>query len=604
MVENIIKVLKAEAMSGGKVSDEYDEILEIEKDYNDGNMEPIVEFFFKKFGTSFSSLLEFCKKKNILPDFSAEKEDSFLDSFIKLSYPLRTGNSRLISSLDEIMLVRKGNNLPEDDKLEPTIKFDYCFGQIRECISIDGENYELHYNALQGCTTVHFCLNQEVLPHKDAPKGWSNCKYIILQPMTEELYQSAVSFEPMDTFFYGDVKLDNYIVVCDGLESAKELMLKNKRAIPLVTSKDKINGFGNKILCCMNIHCPYKIYFGQWHDGTVPITSYYSQDFMKTYPRFITDLEHAVGHPKHDFSDTIRSCYFSLEKFDAIMQILNKNKNRSFEETIKILIDAFKNGKIDNPLDNSFSFAEMLPKKYREYGSFLDALSSEKSKNGVLDIQTVFDEMRSGIEIDNSNVEQFKLMKEFVIKLIDKFNASVKSYEHYQFREIEEAEIFGKVSALLIILKRAMQTDIMKLNVNTKHVYDVPMKWYDLNKTEHQVRQIIDYVLQNGGTLESALEQVYQNIENLDLDFPVEKPLSTNIIDRARENSSSVYEENDDPWLDGYNYIMYRLGLILDSFNTEQHISDKNAMYIKQIIADTVVLEERKKLNLNASHTK
>lgn len=581
MIKDIIEYLKEEQKNN---KTEYDKISLVEEAYNNGNMEQVVNYFFEKFGQNFRAILDFCMQKGIIPDCSSEKEEQFIDTYIKLS-PKRENN--VISSLDEMVLVRKTDFAPEHDKIIPSIKVATSSRPVT--INLGESFYETDIVCNTGHTTVHFSMNQEVLPHKDAPEGWSNCKFIILQPMTEKLYQSAVELEPLDTFFYGEVELDDYIVICDSLDSAKELILKNKKAIPIVANKVKFNGFGNKILRCMNIICPYVDYNGQWLDGTVPVTNYYSHELAKSHPRFISDRIHATNHPMHNFSDGIYSFSYSLEKIDKIVQLIGND--RTFEEAIQILDS--NNNHLDSIYYN-LSYAEMLPDKYREDGYFFDFLI-HCVNNQNLDAQMIFEKMCSGIEINESNINQFKKVKEYVINYINNFKIKIMDNMY------RKDEYFSELAYRLVYLNKVIKTDIMKLPIDKTDIYDVPIEWYDLGSIEYQTKQVISQGLENGETFENACSNIFKNLKIVIPDFPLQRPLSNDFVSRSENICHMSDSKSNDDFDDVF---MIELEWLIPLFNNGQHISESDIENINRLVIYTVILEQKKLLELNTSRHK
>lgn len=612
MIKEIIEYLKEEQKNN---KTEYDRLLLVEEAYNNENMEEVVNYFFERFGQNFRAILEFCMQNSIIPDFSSEKEEKFIDAFSKLlwkSMPYRDNEevkdiygrvvaNRKISSLNKMILVRRCDLLPEDDKLEPVLT--NATYKSKDKIFLDGKKQEYEYEASLGHCTIHFTMNQEVKPHADAPEGWIDKKYTILQPMTEELYKTAISFEPMDTYFFGNVKLDNYIVICDSLESAKELITKNKSAIPIIAGKGKVPGFGNKIVGCMGIACPYIDYHGKWHSHTIPIENYYTDDFLKSHPD-ITKCGHAVGDPIHDLADEIRYISIEIEVSGKVLELIGTNY--SFEETIKLLMDNTKFifpivylSRAREKLKNDELLTSTLPHRYREFGSFLDYMMCNANINiEEIDIQTLFEKMCEGLTIDETNINQFKKIKESVINLVTDYNKTHRQTIDKNFDKENDKEKLGELLSKLLALYKMMKTDAMKLPVREPEMYDVPIEWYELGGIEAQKKKQLDESLQSGKSFYDAIGELFQNSEFVKPDFPLQRPKST-IIFRANTLCQANMESTPTIW-------EFQRGLKewITPFANGQHVSKNDIERINQIVNFVTVLENDRVLELEQENSK
>lgn len=581
MIKDVIQYLKEEQTNN---RNEYDSLLLVEEAYNSGNMEQVVNYFIDKFNSSFRSILDFCMQKGIVPDLSSEKEEQFIDLFsqsilknkikeniINFGESPRSGVPK-ISSFDDMVLVRRCDFLPENDTVVPSINF--LKQEISDKILIDGQVRECKYDIPGGNNTVHFCMNQVVKPHPDAPRGWIDSKYTILQPMTEEFYKSAISFEPMDTFFVGTTKLDNYIVICDSLEAAKELLIKNKKATPIIVGKGKVSDFGTEIINCMGITCPYIDHDGKWHDYNVPMEEYYTNDFINNYPRFISERVNATGHPLHNFSGEIRSISSIVEKSKKILQL--SGNSRSFEEILKMVTEnmeenkAFYPLKIDALRKYNITCSSLLPSDYRDLGTILDYFYlDENFENEKIDIQAVFEKMCEGLVINETNINQFKKIKENVINMINSYEFSKKLI----YADLENNLMALKVK--LLSLATIMRTDAMKLPVKETEIYDVPIEWYDLSNVEEQKKNQFDQSLQSGKTFLTAAGDLIQNSPIIVPNFPLQKPQSTTFT-RAKELSQleCIFDRTCiNPFIDG------------------QHVSKNNIEDINRMVSFVTVFE-------------
>lgn len=531
----------------------YEKLLEAENNYNLGNMNKVASYFFDELGFDFNHIIDICKKNGILIDLSEDKEAKFFEEIRMMIHQKRINDKNYtgkINSLSEMMLVRKTDFIPEDDKIICPFK-TVTYSQ-EETVTLDGKDHKVNLDLPLGHHTIHFCLGQEVLPHKDAPQGWKT-KMIILQPLTEELYKSAVRLEALDTFYAGEVNLENYFIICEDIETAKDIVTKNKTAIPIIVGKDKVNGFGNKILRAMGIKCPYQDHNGMQLDNTIPLETYYTDEAIKNYPRLVSNNDArglATNNPVHNSAKSAHDIVRYIERVDKITEHIMKTN--SFEEAIEMvkrnLLTEIGGAYIlaQEVKENQISYENILPDKYNNYGDFLDfIIKYSYNNNEKMDAQIIFEKMCSNIEITESNINQFKRIKEYVIQLINEYEISRKKVNELY----ENDNKWRIVTYNLLILNKIMRTDIMKMNISRNHAYNVPIEYYDLKKHEEQLQEILSSLLNSGNSIEEATEKIYQmflegKLPTFDDDIPLQRPESNNLLYRANSLISTEYEKD------------------------------------------------------------
>lgn len=568
----------------------YNEINSVIDSYDNGNMNVVFEYIAKEFGDNCKSIFDFCNQHGILIDFSTLEEDKLLDLFGK-----KKVNGNLISSLDDMFLVRRTDYIPINDELIAPIKV--ATKEVTNSLVVDGKEVsQFNVTVPHGHCTIHFAINQEVMPHKDAPDGWNGKRMTILQPLNETLYQSAISFEPIDCFFDDAVKLSNYYLICDDKKIAEDFLKKNNGGTPIIVGKGQVNGFGNKVLRAMGIPCPYIIYDGQSHDGNYPLETYYTKEFLEKYPRVIKDVKGACGNSIHDLYKIILRTVVDFQYVDEFANYLLP-ECESFESALNEFQKQYGKTKGGSAYlhsdDDKLSLANYMQEKYQDEGKFIDFLSSHYYSNQKrLDPQIVFDKICEGINKNSINELKLKRIKENVIKIIS--SAS----------DINNDEI-GAVDSLAKFF-RFLKTNITKLNTdkNQNGVYCVPIKWYDLNKKVDCFEQCFNQFETENSPWQN-FGDILQYQQQLGLDFPLDRSFDKefeflNFMERVK--TALELEEKSEV----ESSLKSQVRICLSGYNLEEVIinSKDDISKVVEVIYWLALLEREQNKNLSVSHRK
>lgn len=571
----------------------YNEITKVIDSYNNGDLDAVVEYIAKEFGDNYKNVFDFCNEHGILLDFSTSKEEKMLDLFNEKN--TRFGRN-LISSLDDMFLVRRTDYIPINDELIAPIK--NATKEVTNSLVIDGKEVsQFNASVPHGHCTIHFAINQEVMPHKDAPDGWNGKKMTILQPLTETLYQSAISFEPIDCFFDDMVKLNNYYLICDDKKIAEDFLKKNNGGIPIIAREGQVNGFGNKILRAMGVPCPYKIYDGQSHDGNYPLETYYTKEFLEKYPRVVKDVDGACGNSIHDLYKQIQNVVFEFQYVDEFANFL-LSKCESFESALnKFQENYVRNNKGGSNYlhynDDKLSFANYMQGKYQDEAKFVDFLSSYYYSNQKrFDPQIVFEKICEGIDKESIDELKLKRIKENVINII----SSSSDIDH---------DVRGAVDSLVLLFK-FLRTNITKLNTDKiqNGVYCVPIKWYDLNKKMSCFEECFNQ-FETDNSLWKNYGDILSHQQQLGLDFTLDHSFDRefeflNFMERIK--TALELEEKTEV----ESSLKFEVKRRLSEYNLEEVIinSKDDISKVVEVIYWLALLEHEQNKNLSVSHSK
>lgn len=571
----------------------YNEISKVIDSYNNGDLDAVVEYISKEFGDNYKNVFDFCNEYGILLDFSTSKEEKMLDLFNRKNTHFRR---KFISSLDDMFLVRRTDYIPINDELNAPIKT--ATKEETHSLVIDGKEVsQFNVSVPHGHCTIHFSINQEVMPHQDAPDGWNGKRMTILQPLTETLYQSVISFEPIDCFFDNTVKLSNYYLICDDKKIAEDFLKKNNGGIPIVAREGQVNGFGNKILNAMGIPCPYIIHEGKWHDYRYPLETYYTKEFLGKYPRVVKDADSACGNSIHDLYISIRMAVINFQYVDEFANYL-LSECESFESALNKFRGQYvrNNKRYSNYLhsnDDRLSFSNYINGKYHDEAKFVDFLNSYYYSNQErLDPQIVFEKIREGIDKESIDELKLKRIKEYVINII----SSSSDVYHYETEAIDPLVLFFKF----------LKTNITKLNTDKiqNGVYRVPIKWYDLNKKISCFEECFNQ-FEAGNSPWQNCDDILQYQEQLGLDFTLEHSFDRefeflNFMDRIK--TALELEEKTEV----ESSLKIEVKRRLSEYNLEKVIINSNDDISKvvEVIYWLALLEHEQNKNLSVSHSK
>lgn len=454
------------------------------------------------FSNDFKKFCDFCQQNNIILDFS--KEDTFLkmfgDTMVEQKKDEMKKNpkedERINSLEDGLFLVRKMTDVyPENDVLQCATR-----GQKRKTsIEYGGEKIEAD-DAPGSHTTTHWTINWEVQPHKDSGReAWQNCNVAIIQPLTEKIYNQLSVISPVDTMGVGDIKLENYYIICESQEIAQKISQDNPTATPIVFPPDKMN---NNVHLFFNllggVTTSFKIYDNSYMDGTVPISNYYTEDFLSKYPKF------SGGEIVFSAEHRLRNDVIDVDTFNRYIERINSKINGGNREDYLKSIDSFMQNLPTNDvlgaaleLDRDFSFSTVAAEKLQidaqiidEIRNFLpnftetDNVNSLRKKLKKEDVDTIFSYIIDGCEISKENVEKYKKLKMYFIT--DVFDTmSTRQLASYMYK-----------------YKKIAQSKVMDLELDDKIKIEIPEEFIDY--TDYFTYKDENY--QGQGTIEELIQ--------------------------------------------------------------------------------------------------
>lgn len=489
------------------VVDEYVRVLDMEKDFSSGRYDEVVDGILKVFNFDFRNLISFCTLNGIILDFSQEIEIDFLDKFIERKRETMGDYSDKYSSLDDLMLVRSITVIPENDTLVPASKT--YFKEYEGSINYDDREYTYKYKIPVGHTTIHFFLNQEVLPHKDAADGWKHCDKIIMQPLTEKLYNRCVGFCPCDLVFENEVELENYLMICDSVETAYEITQKNKKVTVFIFPKGKVYGSANKILGCLGFKILYKLFDNAFLDMSLPPEKFYSQELLTKYPRLATDLTRGPGNLIHDFSPELKGIYENIYSLDFLIQLASKEDN--LEVAIyKILELRLHCGlSISTLKEGDIKLSSLIIPEFRDIALFLDDLNDFDLENiENLEIQNIFERIISGVEITLENRDAMLLIKKILISVVENYVELRKKND--VLNVVSSSNLIFK----LFVLRKIVTSELINKKDVNSFANDEFLEYCDFSNLDNIVNKLILNDFSEGEDLSSLLKNIFTHINS------------------------------------------------------------------------------------------
>lgn len=520
-LETIYKYVKSLDLENLAVNNKSEELI--------SNLIEFFDFDFKKF-------VQFCNDNNIFLDFTGDLEIQFLDIFAVLKNNVRdlsntvyselqkkymdymrlTNNdsNNKISSLSDIVLVRKLNALPENDVLMTGGKAG--LRKVNKDLYFEGYGYKEYEVVVPiGRCTTHWMMNQEVLPHIDAPNGWQNCDNIIMQPMNERLYNSALGLNPVDTFFLNEVPLEDYYIVCSSFEEAEKAKIKNPKATIFVFSKEMINGAANKLLRASGIKCYYRDYAGGNLDGTFDYVGAFSKELLDKYPDLVTRLGRGPGNFWHELQDNINEICWNDAIIDTHISLLNPEE--TLDNSITKINNSARKGLIYLKLNRyNINLSDYFVFPNDDLRIFCEKIADLNIKN----FQDAFDIIINGIEITEQNKDAVLRIKEMAIQKY----VSLGLYEN-SYSTNEEHEKFLNY---MFTLRKTVTSELINRNIDKNISYDVPLEFYDYSAVETMCENLI---LSN----QNPIELSESNDINSLITLPISKPSDCYANDLVKE---------------------------------------------------------------------
>ena len=577
MILEIIQKLKDQALGNANIG--FDNI---ENAYQEENYEKLFAELSQLFNDEFLKLVSFCKNNGIVLSFEGTLENAFLEH---LSQKNRIVYESRISGLDKMMLVRKTMGLPENDRIIAATSF---LTRKEDVVNLqyDGEEYFFDIDVPVGKPTISFMLNQEVISHDDG--DWDNCDTIILQPLTEKLYNAAIGLNPVDTLFAYEVDLEDYFVICDSVEKANEVMRKNDKATPIVFQKNKINGAGNQILELLGISNPYKIYDNGFMDGTISMESYYSEDLLSKFPKLINCIGRGPSNPIHDSHFTLKDICRVSQIIDFLMKLADS------EDDLDLAIN--KLSKSLSEYSNYFYFilstkskgvifSKVLPAKYASIGRFLDDMPIVNNDMPIassnLDPQLIFETLIKEVEINDRNKDTILKLKDIVISKVLNYNEDIRGGN--------KRDIYMRLVFELFLLRKLVTSNFINKKFYSSR--KLPLAYYDFSTFDEQCDAIVQKSFDSGKDIDDFTEDICFHPTIIDMKNPrVDDSFTSNIIKRLEDIKNIQIQKSGDETRE-----IIKLGLDFNipedkledfGYSVEQFIDSGDFGYLRYIITN------------------
>ena len=446
------------------------------------------------FNNNFKNVIRFCKTRSI-PMVMREKEVNLLTIMgVRMDAQKGVTYSKKIESLDEIVLVHKTLGVPRNDIIAPAM------AELieKEPISavVDGKEVIKEVEMPTGHNTTHFCMNAEVKNHHSS--SWDHCDVVVIQPLTERLYEDVVCLNPADTFFDKEIELSDEIIICKDEKKYQEALRTNPRGSVIYCPVMK-PGLGDDMCRAMGNFSFYRFGSGTTDYSDKKPKDMYGEELQKRYPKLITRVDLPDGYLAHACLKINGQALRTVERQKMIMEA--SDPSRTFDAVVSDLKKDKTSFHITPPYaktiyeDNeTYSWENGFGKNYSREGRLLDNLKTMPS----FDAETIFKLITKGIDINNANEQGMLRVKEMVIDFTTKYNNYIQTeYDKIVagrkaggFSTDHEAimqEIYGYKPEKyddyinnIIMCSEIVNNDKMLSREIDKNVeYDVPLSYYD-----------------------------------------------------------------------------------------------------------------------------
>lgn len=438
------------------------------------------------FNGNFKNVLTFCKEHNIEIVID-EKELSFIERLSAGYNGKRTG---VINSLNEIVLVRKIDYIPKDDKLVSSAKEAPIKKEIS--VLIDGEKKEKVIEKPGRHSTIHFCMNKGV--ESGSSGNWDDQDVVVIQPMNEKLYDEAVGLLPADTFFDGEVNLEDHIIICNDREKY-EIAKNNNPGATVIYSK--VGNIANRVICAMGYDDTFYKIACQTTDQTYKKhEDMYSEKLKKMYPKLIdrcVDVQFFLTHTaNHNIQTTIEEiCRRQLlmsetspsKSFDEVIDELQKYKRDSFPLNPPFMDAVY-------PDRYTYSWEKHFPEGYKHIGKLMDAIKTMDP----LDPEAIWQLITEDVEITEENKIPLIRLKAMCLKSVNEYNrkfydkvenetkdaatvgiditeeeAKKRAFSRKDYREsVYRLMLYSEVAHNKSMLKRQVESDFEKIELEVE----------------------------------------------------------------------------------------------------------------------------------------
>ena len=541
------------------------------------------------FGDDFRNIITFCKEKSI-SIVMGEKEVEFLNT-IGPRADVRYGNKsgKKVKSLDDIILVHKTTGIPQDDRINPLM------AELTETqtitATVDGRKVSKEVEMPRGHNSIHFCMNAEVKDHHGS--SWDHCDVIVMQPLTEKLYEDVVCLNPADTFFGKKIDLEGALIVCSNKEKYEEALRTNPKSTIIYCPVMK-PGFGDKLSRAMGYHCFYEFSGGTTDYSKKSAEDMYEEELQEKYPKLVKSVGLPDDYLIHVGLKINGMGSTHIEEQRLIME--EASKEDTFEEVIGYMRKSMPNFRISPPYakaiyagQDTFSWEETLGKNYRRTGRILDQLG----KMYTFDAEEVFAIITEGVEVTEANKMGLIRLKEMVIYATEKHNkyiaaeyasratVKIESGHSVEPNEIMEniyednpTEYDGYIKEIVMCEEIAQDKEMLTRRTERDVEYSIPPQYYDYSKYLEAGRELKEINFDDEER--ETIDFFFANKDKIEL--TVSKPKNEPWVTEFFEQKSKI--SNDEERRVFFTSYFAREGIILSDEELE------NLVYVDSCIED------------------
>jgi hypothetical protein len=137
-----------------------------------------------------------------------------------------------------------------------------------------------------------------------------------------------------------------------------------------------------------------------------------------------------------------------------------------------------------------------------------------------------------------------------------------------------------------------MRTDVMKLDIDKKNIYEVPLEWYDLKQYEEQLKQVLLPLLNKCDNMSEAIKGIYRmhadgKIPTFYADIPLQRPEFSDLFLRVNSLIENCYEG------DKVDHVLRGKIQILSGMLKNRIGHDEYVKIVNELILNTVLLETK-----------
>lgn len=359
-----------------------------------------------------------------------ERDDFYLTENDKEENQRNTkeyNDGKQYTSLDELVMVHKTRYLPNEDKI-----INSRNSNVTSTNSFVLSKETLGYKMKSFRNTVHFCLNGEVGNHSMG--NWSNLKYAVVQPITENISNKIASMVPVDTYIDGNVTLDGAYILCP-IKEKEEAKKRNPNSTIVGYEGNSVDHYADLLVTLLGYQNEKA---GAWSwvntRGNERISSVIEKHgYRENYHTY---------SPEEERDDT-------LERKYAVDQIMKVIREKVTNGEISIM-EAYEES--ENIFER-FNVSSLMNK------GFHDSLNEKADPNNEISVQTAVQISLENAGVVDSSSKVYQMWKHILTEdmtILAEENGSLRSYD------ILNHSIISKI----LFVKNLLQDDMQGLDVD------------------------------------------------------------------------------------------------------------------------------------------